>query len=177
MQVSCKCLLSLRLCTKLKARYNKKCWLMLAKRKMKSRTKDFPGGSKIDMGKSLSGSRIGACYLSKEKIRKAAEPCVKGFPVQKLNLWVIFQITRQGVGGGGKVKGPYVLSVLDSKIVMWVVSSWSWVILTHYLELERCGVQLHYLFSPPKHMLWFYWSQVVADIESSSDTAWSQEEK
>lgn len=56
---------------------------MLAKTKMRSRTKDFPGGSKIDMGKSVSVYRIGACYLSSGTIRKAAEPGVKGLSVWK----------------------------------------------------------------------------------------------
>lgn len=90
MQVYCKHLLSLQLWTELKTRHNRKCWLKLAKRKMKSRMKDFPG----DMGKSLSMCRAGACCWSSEAIREAAELGMRGLPVCKRNRWLTYQITR-----------------------------------------------------------------------------------
>lgn len=53
------------------------------KKEEEKQNKRFPGCSKIDMGKSVSVSRIGACYLSGETFRKVAELRVKELPVWK----------------------------------------------------------------------------------------------
>lgn len=141
MQVSRKCLLSLRLCNKLKTRYNKKCWLMLAKRKMKN-TRYFPGGSKTGIGKSVSVCRIRACYQSSGTIRKAAELCVKGLLVWKWNLWVVFQTARPT--GESQMS-----SCSISKIVLWVVGSCKWVtaVQNYSHSLLRAGELWRWEFS------------------------------
>lgn len=53
--------------------------MLAKKRKMKSTTKYFPGGSKIDIGKSVSVSRIEACYLSSRKSERQLNFVLKDF--------------------------------------------------------------------------------------------------
>lgn len=61
---------------------------MLAKRKMESQTKSFPRGNTISMEASMSVYRIGACCLSGEAIREAAELDIRAIPLGKWNQWV-----------------------------------------------------------------------------------------